>query len=159
MTNSSSNDTGGRFSQINTGTERLALIFGDNTELERTQRFKAGGGTQVKGDPISPDMAATLIERGFVDPDDREYDAPTAQSLVNTATEYNDRTPPSVDAQLAGYVIPASRADARITFDAIRLDSDSGNIAEETQEDFLEEFKHKHPSTDTYRESSACYAR
>lgn len=159
MTDTNSTDTDDRFSHINTDTERLELIFGDDTELERTQRFKAGDSAfHVAGDPITPETATTLIERGFLDPEDRQNDAPTAQSLVDTARKYDDRTPPSVDAQLAGYVIPASRADARITFDTIRLESDSGDIDEETQDDFLDEFDFRHRPSDSHQDTTVCYA-
>lgn len=158
-TDTNSNDTDDRFSHIDTGTERLEIIFGDDTELERLQRFKSGENRlHVKGDPITPATAATLIDGGYVDPEDRQNDAPTAQSLVDTAREYENRTPPSVDAQLAGYVVPASRSDARITFDEIRLESDSGDIGDDIQTEFLGEFDGRNRPDDSRQDTTVCYA-
>jgi hypothetical protein len=145
--------------ELNTDTERLQIIFGDDTELEQTQRFAAGENRlHVKGNPIGPATAEALIEGGFVAPDRSHNDAPTAQTLVDIANRYESRTPPTVHAWIAGYVTPARRDDARVMFDTIHLASRDGDVTEEVQEDFLGEFTGRQRPNERHKDASGCYA-
>jgi hypothetical protein len=144
---------------ISTDTERLEIIFGDDTELDRVQKFMPGDeGLHQKGNPIFPETAQTLIDKRYVDPEDRQNHAPTNQRLVDIAAEYHDRTPFTVSAQVCGYVVPARRDDARVTFSALLLYSREGDISGEARADFFGEFTGNRNPDREQGDENMCYA-
>jgi hypothetical protein len=119
--------------------EREQLLFGEVVDPRGIAYFDRREKTH--GDPITTDTATTLLDRGYIEPTDRQNYGPTATKLVELTTEYDKKTPAAVDARICGYLIPAWRPDARITFTTFRLESDAGAITPAIQTDVAEEFK------------------
>jgi hypothetical protein len=127
------------FRDLNTDPERELIIFGEKIDVEKIAYFTADD--FATGDPIAPETAQTLLDRGYVLPDGRQNDGPTARRLLDTARSYDDRTGAGVAAFVCGYVIPAARPDARVTFTTLRLESDGDPIPEDIQTAVRNEFE------------------
>lgn len=87
------------------------LVFGERREIDRVTRFDA--------DAVSLNTARILVDEGYAPANCRQNCGPRMADLVETAAIMADSW--GVEATFGGYVVPASRPDARVTFDTVRL--------------------------------------
>lgn len=86
---------------------RDEIIFGDDCQPEE----KWAGG--IKRFSISPSVLKQLLEEGFVDPEDRQNEAPTAREF----SEFFDNASDPDEWRVSGYAISHDREDYRISIE------------------------------------------
>jgi hypothetical protein len=105
---------------VRTDAQREQLIFGEVVAPDRVVRFARDD--FAAGDPITPATGRELLEEGFMPASMRQNGGPTMGCLVEIAEDLDAFD--GVDVRLTGYVVPASRADARVTVTGIVAESE-----------------------------------
>ena len=89
--------------------KRDSLIFG-NDKTEYFGGIESFGYQDHKG--ISYTTAEELMELGFLDPNDRQNSAPTAEEFVNFCKKYSQ-----YESELIGYAVAPRREDCRVSIE------------------------------------------
>lgn len=71
---------------------------------------------------LTQSTGQTLVREGFLNPEDKQNEAPTAGQILNFMAQY-----PEIVAH--GYVVSPFREDTRITLTGIRVPPDVSNVA------------------------------
>lgn len=79
-------------------------------------------------DRMPPGEAKLAMDKGWIDPEDAQNDAPTAAELIDFALKWKD-----LGCTLSGYVVSPNREDTRVTIDSIECD-----IPEYVSREFVE---------------------
>ena len=93
------------FEQAN---EREGLVF-DRAYID--ENYQLGGVAWF--DEMSVETAKKLIEKGYIDPDDAQNNAPCAQEMVDFCDDGSGKW------YLHGYVVSRDRDDSRISFEGV----------------------------------------
>lgn len=91
--------------------ERDRIIWGEDFDED-----EYSGGTRHFTD-ISVETAQLLIDRGYLDPEDRQNCSPTAQEIIDFINCSTD----SRDWWLSGYAVSPARDDFRVTIDSFGI--------------------------------------
>jgi len=107
--------------------DRETLVFGRPIqwgEETRSQyaRIRPGGTTDTES--ISVATLETLLEDGYIDPNERHNNAPTVAQFYNWGSYYDQAD--NVTVAYRGYMIGPERPDTRISITEICVEDDSG---------------------------------
>ena len=94
-------------------TKRDEMIFKNNNST-----YEIGGVRWFE--EIDVDTAKQLIKEGFLDPNDRQNDSPTAAKFIKFCEKY-----PQV--KMHGYVVSPGRSDTRVTIEGLVCKKDINN--------------------------------
>lgn len=89
--------------------DREMIIFGQSYDSES---YRLGGIRYC--DAVTFEAVMTLIERGYLSPDDAQNDSPTTQEIVNFVVHHNPD-----NWYFHGYVVSPERRDVRVTITGI----------------------------------------
>ena len=137
------------------------LIFGREIDGEDEGVCHFARGDHALGDPITPEDADILIQRGYLLPDMRQNNGPAANVLCARAGIIprfvaNREGIDNVSIRLTGYVVPDHRPDSRITLNGMVATpvDDDGVIPDHVKHEF-ELLGDRQTALDAERETQA----
>ena len=107
---------------------REQLIFGRNYS---PANYAVGGICQF--DNLHFKMATELVRRGFLPPEDKQNEAPTAQEFIDFMKQHDPD-----NWTLIGYAVSPTREDVRVSIEGIRSDRP---LLDHDMVDFLRTFR------------------
>lgn len=125
----------------NADPEREEIVFGrqiDWGEETRGQFIRISPHSEADTDGLDAETAQELIDKGYLDPEQRQNNSPRMQDLVEYAGRVEDEY--DVDVMLTGYMVGPERRDTRITLTGIEIRPTSGIIRRELERSFAERY-------------------
>ena len=101
------------------------LIFGKDV----SDKYKIGGTasfgyrTSENPDGIDYHIADALVDYGFLDPDDKQNEAPTAGEFIEFCKNH-----PNIDCRLLGYAVSPQRNDCRVSIEGLKCKTDDSQF-------------------------------